>query len=510
MNLDRSLAESMNFDRSLEDPEIVIERLRGRILELEDIHERIENEASDKIGMAEELAIARDAAETALRQHKEDQKIIEKLALYDPLTELSNRNRFARRFKDAIFQAKRNKSSFALLMLDLDRFKAVNDTFGHLIGDELLKFVAQQLNHATRDTDTVARLGGDEFALILTQLQKDDRASIVAARIIEGLSQPVNLDGSLVQSGTSIGISLYPRDGEDEEELLGKADKALYSAKSQGRGIYQFFNHEVDEQARAAHIFENDLRLAIVRNEFVLHYQPQLVPGENKVDCVEALARWQHPTRGLLLPEEFIGTAESIGLIGHVGEILLHMACRQCRSWIDDGIDPGRVAVNISPLQVLDGNFVKLVEGALKKARLDPSRLELEITETVMTEDADEVMNILHQLRSLGVSLCIDDFGIGFSSFSYLKEMPVQRLKVDRTFISALPRDHNDMSIAEAIVNLGQNLGFEIIAEGVETRFQENAVRQMKVDFLQGFLITPPLSPSDFSDWFARQTASPR
>ncbi|MBT3360755.1 MAG: EAL domain-containing protein [Rhodospirillales bacterium] len=500
----------MDSDQSSEDPKITIERLRSRVLELEYLHERVEGNASAMIGMAEELAIAKDEAEAALRQHKEDQKTIERLALYDPLTGLANRNQFARRFEYAIRQSKRNRLRFALLMLDLDGFKAVNDTFGHLIGDELLKFVSDQFSAATRDTDTVARLGGDEFALILTRLDKDDRASKVADRIIDKLSKPVELDGSLVKTGTSIGISVYPRDGEDKDELLSKADKALYSAKARGKGVYQFFNDEIDKQARAAHILENDLRLAIVRNEFLMHYQPQLVTSTGQVICVEALARWQHPTRGLLLPEEFIEAAESTGLINHLGKVVLNLSCQQCKSWIDDGLDLPRVAVNVSPIQIQDENFVNIVESALADSGLDPRCLELEITESIMMKDVENAAKTLSRLHLLGVSMCIDDFGIGYSSLPYLKALSIQRLKIDPSFIMSLTNDPNDVSVAAAIIKMGRSLELEIIAEGIETEFQEGAVRRMGCDILQGFLICPPLPSSELSEWVTKRNSKDR
>jgi len=477
------------------------EALRCRICELEDFQQRVEASAAETIEMAEELAIARDQAETALKQAQEYQQTIQELALYDPLTGVANRNEFHRRFESAIRVAKRDDSLVVLLLFDLDHFKEINDSFGHPVGDELLKFVAEQLIEATRETDTVARLGGDEFAIILTGLNREDRATRVAERVIGILSQPVTLGGSLLNTGTSIGISLYPRDGLDPDELLRTSDKALYVAKSRGRGGYQFFDEAMDQKARAAHIIENELRLAIVRNEFVLHYQPQLVAGRDKIVGAEALVRWQHPTRGLLLPGDFIDVAEANGLIADIGQSILVSACRQGKAWEAQGLSTFRIAVNVSPIQFKDDGFLKLVESALDESGLHPNRLELEITESLMMERIETVAEKLQQLRVLGISVAVDDFGTGYSSLAYLKRLPIQKLKIDKTFVDNLADDPGDLAIAEAIISLGHSLGLDVIAEGVESERQADALLEKGCDEFQGYLFSRPLPANEFARW---------
>ena len=510
---EKTLENQKTKRRREEDPEQIIEQLWTRVYELEDIQQRVENNAAEVIEMAEELAIARDQAESALKQAQKYQQKIKELALYDPLTGLANRNEFNRRFEDAIKIARREDSLVTLLLFDLDHFKDINDSYGHPVGDELLKYVASQLKEATRETDTVARFGGDEFAVILTGLDREDRSTVVADRIIRKLAQPVTLSGSLLETGTSIGISLYPRDGLDPDELLRTSDKALYEAKAKGRGGFQFFDEVMDEQAKCEHILENDLRLAIVRNEFVLHFQPQLAAGRDEIVCAEALVRWKHPTRGLLLPGEFIdAAAEANGLVTDIGQSILVAACRQGKEWDSQGFGSFRIAVNVSTIQFKDEDFVKIVESApdrINKTGFSPNRLELEITESLMMDKIESVAEKLEQLRVLGVSVAVDDFGTGYSSLAYLKRLPIQKLKIDKTFIDNLVDDPGDMAIAEAVINMGHSLGLDVIAEGVELEKQADALLEKGCDKLQGYLFSRPLPPDEFSRWLsARRTES--
>ncbi len=484
-----------------EDHAQINEALRRRVHELEDFQQRVEADAAKTIEIAEELVIARDQAKTALKQSQEYQQTIQKLALYDPLTGVANRNEFNRRFEDAIRVSKRDDSVIAVMLFDLDHFKEINDSYGHLVGDALLKFVAEHMMDATRETDTVARLGGDEFAIILTGLDEEERATGVAERVIGILSQPITLDGCMLNTGTSIGISLYPRDGEDSEELLRTGDKALYKAKSRGRGGFQFFNKDMDKKARAAHILENEMRVAIVRDEFVLHYQPQLVGRRDKTVGVEALARWQHPTRGLLLPCDFIDVAEANGLIIDIGRLILNSACRQAKTWEAQGLDAFRNAVNVSPLQFKDAGFVKVVQSALDESGLNPNRLELEITESLMMERIEAVAEKLQQLHGLGINVAVDDFGTGYSSLAYLKHLPIQKLKFDKMFVDNLTDDPNDLAIAEAIISLGHSLGLNVVAEGVETDRQADALLKKGCDGFQGYLFSKPLPADELAGW---------
>lgn len=486
-----------------------IERLQARIYELEDFQQRVEASAADTIQMAEELAIARSEAEAALRRAQEYQQTIQRLALHDPLTGLANRNEFARRFDDALSSARRDDSLVALMLLDLDRFKQINDSFGHPVGDELLTFFAKELVAITRESDTVARLGGDEFAVLLTHLTKEDRAVAVAERILALFAEPIELESCLVQAGVSIGISLFPRDAADNDGLLNKADKALYATKANGRGNFTFYDPEIDRQARAVQVLENELRLAIVRREFLLHYQPQVTSASDGIDCIEALVRWQHPTRGLVYPGDFISVAEACGLIVPIGKLVLEIACEQCRKWLEQGLTTARIAVNVSAVQFQDDNFVTIVKNTLEERNLHPRHLELEITESLMMENLDSVAGTLHELRDLGVAVSIDDFGTGYSSLAYLKRLPIQRLKIDRSFVSNLLNDPSDLAIAEAIVNMGHCLGLEVVAEGIETKVQADALVGKGCNQLQGYWVGRPLPATEFSDWIFARAAPP-
>ncbi len=309
------MAQRRTQQRVEDDSRFVIEQLESRIYKLEGDKQRVEASAAQTVALADELAIARNDAEVALRKAQAYEGTIRELALCDPLTGLANRNEFQHKLIDAIHFAKREKSMVALVLLNLDHFKSINDSFGHPVGDELLKFVSAQLLDMTRATDTVARLGGDEFAVIMPYVKSSACVAPVAERIINGLSEPVKLDGSLVDSGTSVGIAFYPRDGVDVEELLRTSDQALYKAKERGRGTYQFFDVSINEKARTARILDNDIRLGIVRDEFFLEFQPQLLATTGEIICVEALARWRHPARGLIMPDDFIAATETNGLI---------------------------------------------------------------------------------------------------------------------------------------------------------------------------------------------------
>lgn len=485
-----------------ETAELQIERLKIRIFELEDSNQRIEANAADTIGMIENLAVARAEAERALKQAQEHQETIQKLALFDPLTGVANRNLFQRSFDEGINAAKRDGTMIALLLFDLDHFKNVNDTFGHPVGDGLLKHVAKMLIDATRETDTVARLGGDEFAIILTHLDREDRVTQVAERIIKALGEPIVLDGSLIKTGTSIGVSVYPRDGEDTGELLRKGDAALYSVKEQSRGGYKFFDEEINKQAKAAHVLENDMRLAVVRNEFVLHYQPQLNAKGGEVSGVEALVRWQHPSRGLLSPFEFIGAAEANGLIVEVGNWILNKACQQRKAWEQEGLKEFRVAVNVSPIQFQNSNFLTSVNQALAVSGLSPSLLELEITESAMVDNIEQVSETIRCLSDLGIDVSVDDFGTGHSSLAYLKRLPIQKLKIDKSFVDNLHIDADDLAIANAVVSLGHTLGLTVIAEGVESIDQAKELHEKGCDEFQGYLFSKPILAETFADFY--------
>ena len=407
--------------------------------------------------------------------------------------------------KTAITLADRQDASVALLLLDLDNFKHVNDNYGHPVGDELLQYTAQVLLESVRESDTVARIGGDEFAIILINVEDPLRIRQVAERIVNKLSQPVLLDGSLVHTGTSVGISIYPRDATDSKELVRLGDKALYEAKTQGRGTFQYYDEVMDARARGERILENDLRLAVVREEFEMFFQPQLRSVDGGILGAEALIRWRHPDGELKMPGQFIVHAEKTGIINDIGKYVLLAACREARRWRDTGMAPMPVAVNVSPSQVKDDGFVAAVTDALEEAGIGPEWLEIELTENIALDTGAGVLEKLNQLDRLGVRLAIDDFGTGYASLAYLRKLPVRKLKIDQTLIANMLKPGPDYAITEAIVNLGRSLNFTSIAEGVETTAQADAVRRTLCSGMQGFLFSRPLAADDFRDWLAGQ-----
>jgi diguanylate cyclase (GGDEF)-like protein len=422
------------------------------------------------------------------------EKRIRHLAYNDPLTGLPNRALFVDQLGLRIEQARQSETNLAVLFLDLDRFKYVNDTLGHEVGDRLLTAVAQRVRRSVRNADSVARLGGDEFTVVLTDMAGPTAAAAAAAaqNISRALAAPFQIDDNDIFVATSIGISLYPNDGTDVGTLLRHADTAMYRAKKTNTG-FQFFEasmaHSISEHLR----MENDLRGALVRHELEVHYQPQALFDSGQIVCVEALMRWRHPTRGMVPPVEFIPVAEETGLINPLGEWILRTACSQIQSWIAAGLPTLRVAVNISVKQLLQKEFPEMVERALIDTGLSPELLELEITESTLMEHAQDTLQVLHQLRNLGVRLTIDDFGTGYSSLSYLKRFPVEIIKIDQSFVRDLPDDADDAAIVTGIIALAHSLRLEVVAEGVETEAQLRFLRDKSCDILQGYHLSKPL-----------------
>jgi diguanylate cyclase (GGDEF)-like protein len=380
-----------------------------------------------------------------------------------------------------------------VLYLDLDRFKSVNDTLGHPVGDALLCAVTERLGRLVRGTDTVARLGGDEFAILQVGAQQPTGAKALAARIIESLAQPFEIDGHQIVIGTSVGVALAPTDGREPDQLLKNADMALYRAKADGRGIYHFFQPEMDAQMQARRMLELDLRKAMSADEFELHYQPKIDLATNKVGGFEALLRWKHPVRGFVSPAEFIPLAEEIGLIVPLGEWVLKQACTEAAKW-DNRLS---VAVNLSAAQFRSSTLVLSVVSALGSSGLAASRLELEITETVLLHDTAAVLQSLHQLRDLGVRTSMDDFGTGYSSLSYLRSFPFDRIKIDRSFVGEVTKNNDCVAIIRAVVSLGASLGMETTAEGVETEEQLEILRAEGCTQAQGYLFSPARPASE-------------
>jgi diguanylate cyclase (GGDEF)-like protein len=410
------------------------------------------------------------------------------MAHHDALTDLANRVRL-RECLNAALSGAGKQQSVAVLCLDLDRFKEVNDTLGHPVGDALLKSVATQLRSCVRDTDTVARLGGDEFAIVQVGANQPMDATVLATRIIEIIGAPHDIDGQQVLIGTSIGIAVSPGDGATGDDLLKSADLALYRAKSEGRGAHRFFEREMDERMRARRNLERDLRQALANHEFELHYQPIIDVKRKEVMAFEALLRWNHPERGRVSPADFIPTTEETGLIIPIGEWVLRQACADAARW---PADIG-VAVNLSSVQFKSANLVGAVSNALSEAMLRADRLELEITETVLLNDSARTLAMLHELRALGVHISMDDFGTGYSSLSYLQSFPFDKIKIDQSFIRNINQNSQSRAIVHAVAGLGVSLGVSTTAEGVETQEQFELVRAEGLTEVQGFYFSKPI-----------------
>lgn len=430
---------------------------------------------------------------TALKQTHQK---MEQLALYDTLTGLENRRLFKQRLHKAIKLSRRQNSLSALLYLDLDHFKRINDTLGHDSGDQLLITVAERLRTCVRDSDSIARLGGDEFTLLLHDIQNVDAAAAVARKIIEKLSQPIELEKKSVIVTTSVGIALAPTDSSNPTELMKNADLAMYQAKTRGRNNYQFFSQEMNDQASRLLEVETELRTALAEQSFEVYYQPQVNLPLGCVVGFEALVRWHHPTRGIISPAEFIPIAEETGLIIELGHQVLEQACRDL-VWLNQQLDQRcYVAVNLSPRQLKDAGLPEQLDALLSRYNLPPQYLELEITESTLMDQMDLSLPILHQIEELGISLSIDDFGTGYSSLSYLKQLPVHSLKIDRSFVKDIPGDKDDMAIISAISAMAGKLNLEVVAEGVEERKQLAFLKECGCHLVQGYYFSPPVPRS--------------
>lgn len=434
-----------------------------------------------------------------LSEQKQSAEHIHRLAYYDALTDLPNRRLFNERCEQALERAQREGWLLALLFLDLDRFKRVNDSLGHPVGDELLCLVAQRLKACLRHGDTVARLGGDEFIVLLEGINGPSDAERVAQKILAALRQPLIVHGHKLDIGTSIGISCYPAHGRDATSLVKHADLALYQAKEEGRGHFRFYEDRLTERARERHFLEGELREALKRNELMLHYQPQITLDDGGLIGAEALLRWRHPQRGLIPPDKFIPIAEDSGLIIPIGEWVLRTACQQAKAWLDEGRGLPRMAVNLSGVQIEHSDILATVQRVLAETGLPPACLELEITETYIMRQAQRSIQVIEDLRGLGICLAIDDFGTGQSSLGYLKRLPVDKLKIDRSFVMDIPQDTNDMAITRAIIALGHSLRLTVLAEGVENAEQAGFLSELGCDEAQGYYYSRPLDASSFA-----------
>jgi diguanylate cyclase (GGDEF)-like protein/PAS domain S-box-containing protein len=421
------------------------------------------------------------------------------VASHDALTGLPNRVMFAQRLDHALAQAQRHRRRLAVLFLDLDRFKVINDTLGHEFGDALLREAARRLRESLRSSDTVARLGGDEFVVLLEDVAEAVYVATVAQKIIKAVAEGYVLAGREYHVTASVGASTFPDDAADSASLLKNADIAMYRAKEQGRNTFQFYSSQLNLHSVQRLNLESGLRRAIDREEFILHFQPQVDLRTGAITGAEALVRWLHPELGLLPPGRFIAIAEETGLIVPIGEWVLRSACAAQRGWMDRGLPPLRVAVNLSARHFLRSELARDISAALADSGCDPARLELEITETSVMEDPERVVGLLHAIREIGVSVAIDDFGTGHSSLAYLKRFPVDNLKIDRSFISDVPSDRNNAAITQAVIAMGHSLGMRVIAEGVETRAQHSFLLAQKCDEYQGYFFSKPLAEADFA-----------
>jgi len=440
---------------------------------------------------------------TDISEKKASEERIHHLAHYDVLTGLPNRVLLEDRLDNALNRMRRAHSRLGVLFLDLDRFKNINDSLGHPIGDRLLKHVAKRLKGVVREQDIVARLGGDEFLLIIEGLSEPEYAGNVAQKVLESLQEKVQIEQHEMFVGASIGISIYPDDGSEPETLIKNADTAMYRAKDTGRNNYQFYTPELTQLSIERFELERDLRRALERDEMLLHYQPQVSYEDHRCIGAEALLRWKHPQKGMIPPDKFIPLAEETGLILSLGRWVLYQACREARNWASAG-KPMPVSVNLSGNQIIFDNLVGTVKEALNETGLDPAFLELEITEGFMLNHAEEGVKTLEQLHSLGVSLSIDDFGTGYSSLSYLKRLPIDRLKIDKSFVSGTPASGEDAAIISTILAMAESMKMGVIAEGVESEEQLHFLYELGCDEFQGFLISHPVPPDELPTWRER------
>jgi diguanylate cyclase len=427
-------------------------------------------------------------------------KQLRHIASHDALTGLPNRVLLDDRLSQAVAHAERDGSCFAVALFDLDRFKVVNDSFGHRTGDELIKAVAQRLGRLARRTDTVARLGGDEFLLLMDRLPKREDADQIAQRALEVLRHPVRLGALDVHTSASIGIAVFPDDARDAEALIAHADAAMYCAKQRGRNNVQRYSAGMNAVTQDRVKLESDLHGALAHGQLELHYQPKVEMTNGAIRGAEALLRWRHPQRGLVPPGEFIPLAEACGLIDSIGEWVVREACRQARAWQQEGLPRVRVAVNLSALQFRRGNLLQMIRGALEAADLEPRFLEVEITESALMSDPEESVAILEQLSRMGVVVSVDDFGTGYSSMSYLRRFPVDKLKIDRAFIAELISRADDASIVRAIISLAHSLKLKVVAEGVETGEQLDLLKNLGCDQYQGYCFSPAVPALKFAD----------
>ena len=441
------------------------------------------------------LAIAVVVIRNAVRQAKS----LQHQAMFDSLTNLPNRALFADRLQQAILVGRRETQPFALIAVDLDRFKEINDTLGHHIGDQVLVQVAERMRACLRESDTVARMGGDEFSVLLPTVAQVEGAEAVAKKILTAFKQPLDVGGRNLDIGASLGIVMFPQHGEDADKLMREADAAMYNAK-RTHGGFKVYSADIDQNNDERLMLQADLRRAIANNELVLHYQPKIDFQTDRVSGVEALVRWQHPKLGLIFPDKFIPLAESSGLIKSLTYSVLRMALEQCELWHKDGLALS-VAVNISAINIQDPEFPDQVAMLLKGMTVPATRLELEVTETAVMTEPVRAVECIKKLRTLGVQVAIDDFGTGYSSMAYLKELLVAKIKIDKSFVKDMAANHHDAVIVRSTVELGHNLGMKVVAEGVESQVVWDKLKALGCDSAQGYYMGRPVGADKFTEW---------
>jgi diguanylate cyclase (GGDEF)-like protein len=462
------------------------ERVRARTLDLENANQQLLNEVHERL---------------------EAEKQVQFLAYYDALTGLPNRTLLRDRMTVAMASARRRREKIAVLFLDLDNFKMVNDSLGHPVGDLLLKEVASRLRAEVREQDTIARLGGDEFVIVLTTVGKDADSAITAERIVGAMARSFSIQCHELDVTCSLGISLFPDHAADIDALLQSADVAMYSAKQSGRNCFRYFTSEMNAQATRRLTLENGLHHALERNELFLMYQPQVDMQTGNIIGSEALLRWRHPELGLVPPDKFIPVAESSGAIIAIGEWVLKQACAQAQQWLSKGLPPVPVSVNVSPVQFRQRGFAQFVRNTLQETDLAPHLLELELTEGLILSSAEVARTVLQDLREMGIRLSIDDFGTGYSNLSYLRQFPVYKLKIDRSFVKDLATSSDDAAITGTIISMARSLNLKVIAEGVETEEQMSFLRSHHCDEFQGYYFSKALMPNDFAENLRRESA---
>jgi diguanylate cyclase (GGDEF)-like protein/PAS domain S-box-containing protein len=450
------------------------------------------------------LAVLTDITE---RMQARDE--VHRLAYYDTLTGLPNRTLFRERLNRELMRAQREGNTLNVMFLDLDQFKGINDTLGHAAGDSLLQSIASRLRNCLRDVDTVARFGGDEFVILLVGLDEDQDPSIFARRILDAIAQPVTIENKEFFTTASIGIAAYPTDGNDAETMMRKADIAMYEAKDHGRNTYQFFSVELNNRTLERLQIESSLRQALTRNELFLAYQPQLDLDSGEIVGIEALLRWLHPEKGLVAPEFFIPVAEKTGMIIPIGEFVLRTACIQAKAWQELGLPPIRIAVNVSPRQFRQHDFVDRVEDILRETGLQADLLELELTESTVMENVQSTIMTLTDLKIRGIRLAIDDFGTGHSSLVYLKHFPIDRIKIAQEFVRDIPKDPDNEAIIAAIIAMAESLNLKVIAEGVERKEQLSFLHNRRCKEMQGFYFARPMPPDRLADLLTRKAGQP-